>query len=112
MTLGAISGSGSTAEHRPACATERGMPQTTLVASSCAMTLPPAADDIGRAVGAVGAHAGENDRERAAPHTVAADENIGSTAGLQKLIGGSSPSAILMPSRSRTTRMWRPPGAT
>src|SRR3546814_2591866 len=41
-TLGPISLIGSTAEHRPLVATAPGMPQTTLVASSCAMTVPPA----------------------------------------------------------------------
>ena len=69
MIFGAISSSGSTAEHKPACATERGMPQTTLVASSCAMTLPPAATISAAPRGAVGAHAGENERQSAAPHT-------------------------------------------
>src|SRR6478609_1882670 len=43
LSCGAISGSGSTAEQIPACATLPGMPQTTLVASSCAITCPPAA---------------------------------------------------------------------
>jgi hypothetical protein len=33
-----------------------------------------------------------------APQTSAADENKGSTAGRQKLTGGSSPIAILTPS--------------
>src|SRR3546814_13665834 len=41
-TLGPISLIGSTAEHRPLVATAPGMPQPTPVASSCAMTVPPA----------------------------------------------------------------------
>src|SRR4051812_13814878 len=41
FSRGAMSGSGSTAEQRPACATCPGIPQTTLVGSSCATTLPP-----------------------------------------------------------------------
>src|SRR6188474_12530 len=41
-TFGAICSSGSTAEHTPAAIAAAGMPQTTLVASSWAMTLPPA----------------------------------------------------------------------
>src|SRR5439155_421553 len=40
-TLGPIWSSGSTAEHTPASTAEPGMPQITLVASSCAITLPP-----------------------------------------------------------------------
>ena len=35
-----------------------------------------------------------------APQTCAADYSNGSTAGLQKLIGGSSPSAIMGPLRA------------
>src|SRR3546814_18106427 len=42
-TLGPISRSGRTAEHSPLVATAPGMPPTTLVASSCATTVPPAA---------------------------------------------------------------------
>src|SRR5262249_22560766 len=38
VSLAAMSGSGSTAEQRPALVTCPGMPHTTLVASSCAMT--------------------------------------------------------------------------
>src|ERR1043165_1075854 len=38
--FGPIWSSGSTAEQTPACAAAPGMPQTTLVASSCAITLP------------------------------------------------------------------------
>ena len=34
LTFAAMRSSGSTAEHKPACATDRGMPHTTLVASS------------------------------------------------------------------------------
>ena len=67
-----------------------GMPQTTLVASSCAITLPPAATMSAAPCGAVGAHAGEHDaraprRPRFPPRT----RTAGSTAGLQKLIGGA-----------------------
>src|SRR5580692_4608427 len=104
---GAISGSGSTAEHRPAWATERGMPQTTLVSSSWAMMLPPAAAmSVAPWVPSVPMPVSTT-ASVAEPHTAAADENSGSTEGLQKLIGGSSPMTILMPSLSRTTRMWR-----
>ena len=39
------------------------MPQTTLVASSCAMTLPPALTTSAAPVGAVGAHAGQDQRQ-------------------------------------------------
>ena len=62
-TFGAICSSGSTAEHMPASATAPGMPQTTLVASSCAITLPPAATMSARAAHAVGAHAGQDQRQ-------------------------------------------------
>src|SRR4029079_1591016 len=43
VIFAAISPIGSTADARPALVTWPGMPQTTLVASSCAMTEPPAA---------------------------------------------------------------------
>ena len=39
------------------------MPQITLVASSCAITLPPAATICRRATGAVAAHAGHHQRQ-------------------------------------------------
>src|SRR6516162_25088 len=110
--FGAISGSGNTAEHRPACATERGMPQTTQVASSWAMTLPPLATiSVAPRVPSVPMPVSTS-ASAAEPHTAAPEENSGSTEGLQKLIGGSSPSAILMAEPLRTTRIWRPPGAT
>ncbi len=88
------------------------MPHTTLVSSSWAITLPPAA-----AISAAPRAPSEPMPVRTSarleePHTCAAEESNGSTDGLQKLTGGSSPSAMVGPARPRTTRMWRPPGAT
>ena len=62
-TFGAICSSGSTAEQTPAATAAPGMPQTTEVASSCAMTLPPALTTSAAPVGAVGAHAGQDQRQ-------------------------------------------------
>src|ERR1035437_4793333 len=108
---GAISSSGSTAEQRPACATWPGMPHTTLVGSSGARMLPPAA-----AIACAPRKPSEpmpvsTRPSTFGPQTSAAEENSGSTAGLQKLTSGPSSSAMTaMPSR-RTTDMCRPPGA-
>ena len=96
-TFGAISLSGSTAEHRPACATETGHAPDNAAGFVLGDYAAAGIDDIRGAAGSVRAHAGENQRESCSgPTPPAADENSGSTAGLQKLIGGSSPSAILM----------------
>src|ERR1700741_1905012 len=109
--LGAIWFSGRMAEQMPALAAAPGMPQTTLVASSCAITLPPAAtmslpprmpsDPMPVRIAA----------KVPVCQTSIAEVNRGSTAGLQKLTGGPSSSAIRASAPWRTTRMWRPPGA-
>src|ERR1019366_3535757 len=108
---GAISSSGSTAEQRPACATWPGMPHTTLVGSSCVRMQPPSA-----AIACAPRKPSEpmpvsTRPSTFGPQTSAAEENSGSTAGLQKLTSGPSPSVMTaMPSR-RTTAMWAPAGA-
>ena len=70
------------------------MPQTTLVGLVLGDHAAAGGDDVGGAVGAVGAHAGEDHARGTAPQNFAAEENSGSTAGLQKLTGGPSSSAI------------------
>ena len=87
--FGAMRGSGSTAWHRPAWATAPGMPQTTLVASSCATALPPAS--ITRRVPAspscpMPVSIATSTRPS---HAAAALRSIGSTDGRQKFSGGS-----------------------
>src|SRR4051812_9828890 len=108
----AIRSSGRMAAQCPACATEPGIPQTTLVASSCASTLPPAAT-ISPAPSVPSEPIPVRITARFhPPQTLAADAKSGSTAGLQKLIGGPlSIWATALPSM-RATRRWRPPGAT
>ena len=65
------------------------MPQTTLVASSCAITLPPAATIAAApSVPSVPMPVRISARFQA-PQTSAADANSGSTAGLQKCTGGA-----------------------
>ena len=104
--------SGSTAEHTPASTAEPGMPQTTLVASSCAITLPPAATIVGGAVGAVGAHAGEDQRQIPG----APDLGGGREQRIDRRLAEIAPAApsssaiTAVPSR-RATRMCLPPGA-
>src|SRR6266545_870431 len=110
-TFGAIWSSGSTDEHRPALVTDPGMPQMTLDASSCAITAPPAATmEPAPRVPSEPMPVSTTARHLA-PHTSAADENMGSTEGLQKLTSAPSSSAICGSPALRTTRMWRPPGA-
>src|SRR5581483_5819866 len=112
VILPAIRSSGSTAEQIPACTAEPGIPQMTLVASSWAITLPPLAT-ISAAPRAPSLPMPVRMSARfQPPHTFAAEEKSGSTAGLQKLTGGPlSISATAVPSR-RATRMCLPPGAT
>src|SRR5262249_55426310 len=110
-SFGAMRSSGSTAAQRPARATAPGIPQTTLLASSCATTLPPART-IAAAPSAPSVPMPVRTSARAAaPQTCAAEPNKGSTAGRQKFtIGPSSSVTTGTPSR-RITRMCRPPGA-
>ena len=63
----AILAGGRTAQASPASTTARGMPHTAELASSWAMTDPPAATSLRRAVEPVAAHAGEHDAQRARP---------------------------------------------
>ena len=82
-TFGAICSSGSTAEHTPAATAAPGMPQTTLVASSWAMTLPPALTiSAAPSVPSVPMPVRISARFQE-PQTSAAEANSGSTAGLQ-----------------------------
>src|SRR6202022_650868 len=110
-SLGAMRSSGSTAEQRPARATAPGMPQTTLLASSWATTLPPAAP-LAAAPRAPSAPMPVRTSARTAlPQTWAPDANSGSTAGRQKLTSGPSSSAMTGIRSRRCTCMCRPPGA-
>src|SRR3954468_3533042 len=111
-SLGAICSSGSTAAQIPAWAAAPGIPHTTLEASSWAMTLPPAAT-ISLPPWVPSEPMPVSTRARTpARQTSMAEVNNGSTAGLQKLIGAPSSSAITVSVPWRATRMWRPPGAT
>ena len=70
------------------------MPQTTLLASSCAITLPPAAT-MSSAPRAPSEPMPVSTAARIAlPHTCAAEANSGSTAGRQKFTSGPSLSEI------------------
>jgi len=81
------------AEHDPAIATARGIPHTTLVSSSWAITLPPAAA-ISPAPRAPSEPIPVRISARLpAPQIDAADDSKASIEGRQKLIGASSPSA-------------------
>jgi len=88
------------------------MPHTTLEASSWAMMQPPAAAiSAAPLVPSVPIPVSTSARFQL-PHTDAAEENSGSTAGLQKWIWAPSFSAITGSPSRRATRMCRPPGAT
>src|SRR6185312_4870188 len=87
LSLGAISSSGSSAEARPACATCPGMPQITLVASSCASKLPPAATIACEPLRPSAPMPVSISPSALLPHTCAAEANNRSTEGLQKLTG-------------------------
>src|SRR6266700_3585087 len=103
--------SGRTAAQIPAFAAAPGMPQTTLVASSWATMLPPAAT-ISLPPRMPSEPMPVRITARIAPcQTSMADMNNGSTAGLQKLTAGPSSSAICTSLPCRATRMWQPPGA-
>src|SRR5262245_15015880 len=111
MTIGAMRSSGSTSEHKPAWVTDPGMPQTTLVASSCAITALPAAVSTAAPLVPSQPMPVRTTARHLPPHTSAAEANNGSTEGLQKLTSGPSLSAIMAWPSRRSTRMWRPPGA-
>src|SRR5262249_6094345 len=89
-TLGAIGSIGSTAEQSPALAAEPGMPQTTLVTSSWAMTLPPCATIVAAPCVPSWPMPVRINARMALLQISVADWNRGSTAGLQKLTGGPS----------------------
>src|SRR5262249_36749151 len=86
-TLGAIWSSGSTAEHAPALVAEPGMPQTTLVVSSWAITLPPCAAMSTAPLVPSWPMPVRITARMALLKTSTAERNSGSTAGLQKLTG-------------------------
>src|SRR6202035_269095 len=110
-SFGAIWLSGRMAAQMPAFAAAPGIPHTTLEASSWAITLPPAAM-ISLPPRMPSEPMPVNTTARTpACQTSIAEANRGSTAGLQKLTGGPSSSAIAASVPWRTTRMWRPPGA-
>ena len=89
----------------PAWAAAPGIPHTTLVASSWAITLPPAAT-ISLPPRIPSEPMPVSTTARTPPcQTSIADVNSGSTAGLQKLTGGPSSSAIATSAPWRTTRM-------
>src|SRR3954470_1016398 len=105
ISFGAIWPSGSTAAQIPACVAAPGMPHTTLDASSCAITLPPAAT-ICLPPRMPSEPMPVSTTARMPPcQTSMAEANSGSTAGLQKLTGGPSSSAIAACAPWRTTRM-------
>src|SRR6185437_1626619 len=107
----AISVSGRTAEQRPALVTWPGIPHTTLVSSSCAITWPPAATIFLAPARPSDPMPVSTKASALLPHTSEADSKSGSTAGLQKFTIGPSSSAITgVPSR-RVIRMCLPPGA-
>src|SRR2546429_415045 len=87
------------------------MPHTTLVASSCAITLPPAATTSCAPCVPSEPMPVRIKARRATPQACAAVENIGSTAGRQKLISGPSLSEMAGWLLRRPTVMGRPPGA-
>ena len=95
----------------PALAAAPGMPHTTLVASSWAITLPPAATmSLPPRMPSEPMPVRITDMMPPCQTSIA-EVNSGSTAGLQKFTGGPSSSAIAASAPWRTTRMWRPPGA-
>src|SRR5207237_351795 len=99
--------SGSTAEHTPAFAAAPGMPHTTLEASSCAMTLPPAATTSCAPCVPSEPMPVRIKARRATPQACAAVENIGSTAGRQKLISRPQFEIGRIP-RHRASRLGKP----
>src|SRR5262249_22552105 len=110
--FGAICSIGRTDEHSPACVTDPGMPQTTLVASSWAITAPPASTTSDAPCVPSEPMPVRTTARHFGPHTCAAEENRGSTEGLQKLMRAPSSSEIVGSPSRRTPRRWRPPGAT
>src|SRR5436305_197015 len=111
ISFGAIWPSGSTAAQIPACVAAPGIPHTTEVASSWAMTLPPAATICLPPRMPSEPMPVSTTARMPACQTSIAEANSGSTAGLQKLTGGPSSRAIAACAPWRTTRIWRPPGA-
>ncbi len=96
---------------RPATAAP-GMPQTTLVASSCAITLPPAVDDLGGAVRCRrcpcrSGSAPDSRRPRPRPPRQTADR----PRACRNAPAAPSSSAITAVPSRRATFMCRPPGA-
>src|SRR5581483_7870699 len=102
---------GRMAEQMPALAAAPGMPHTTLVASSCAITLPPAAT-ISLPPRVPSDPMPVRITARMPPRQISiAEVKSGSTAGLQKFTAGPLSSAITASAPLRTTRMCLPPGA-
>ena len=93
----------------PACAAAPGMPQTTLEASSWAITLPPAARSPA-AAHAVRAHAGQDHGENAALPDIDRRGEQRVDRGLAEI----DQRAVIEGDRGRAVtydRIWRPPGA-
>ena len=104
--------SGRISSARPARATWPGMPQTVLVASSCAMTAAPVAASASRRR-AVGAHAGQHHRERRGSEDrggVAEQDVDGRPAEIHRrpVVDAEHDLVELVADKP----MWRPPGAT
>src|SRR5712664_1776781 len=97
--------SGRMAAQMPACAAAPGIPQTTLEASSWAITFPPAAT-ISLPPRIPSEPMPVSTTARTPPcQTSIAEINSGSTAGLQKLTGGPSSRAITTSVPCRATRI-------
>ena len=87
------------------------MPQTTLLASSCAITLPPAVTTSSQPCIPSDPMPVRMTPRMALPHICAAEPNSGSTAGRQKFTSGPSFSEMKAWLLRFATVMWRPPGA-
>ena len=92
--LGPIASSGRTSSTRLVATAAPGMPHTTLVASSWAITLPPEAAISAAPRAPSDPMPVKTSARLEEPHTCSAEDRNGSTDGLQKLTGGPSPSAI------------------
>ncbi len=87
----AMPAGGKSAAQAPTAAAAPGMPHTTLEASSCAITLPPASAMLRAPAAPSWPMPVSTTPSDAAPNVAATLLNRGSTAGRQKCTGGSSP---------------------
>src|SRR5262249_30677721 len=110
-TWPAICDTGRMALQIPAVAAAPGMPQTTLVASSCATTVPPAFTTISPPLAPSEPMPVRMTHSTPAPYASLRLRNIGSTAGRQKFSGGSLSRRITFAPPRTSTLMWKSPGA-